>query len=304
MIVMELKLCVLEKVMVMICVAIAHTHIQPPLTSTEPAYMYATKLHGICRLPKGYSLVPVSPNAKFENDEPENGQSWLRWLFVPPPKRTSIACNYNIVKLAISVAQLIFACVTLYRTRGDQIEVFGYAAFGLTVAQYAWMSFVNLVGNVLCPQYPTTFFVDSKSLDKLKEAIDKQGKKAKFPIQGAVGRIQPEYEEQWREVEGKEAIDGEDSASGAALFIAAVPLAIIGGLSGFSTGDSKAYQRVWTMVWLVFGIFFGPALNVRISVFNSFTYALIWMAYAVPAIGGYVVVGQMINQYGVCTRIT
>ncbi len=60
----------------------------------------------------------------------------------------------------MSLGQLIFAIATLYSARGDQIPLFGYAAFGLTVVQYAWMSFVNLLANSMCPQYGTMFLVE------------------------------------------------------------------------------------------------------------------------------------------------
>jgi hypothetical protein len=63
------------------------------------------------------------------------------------------------------------------------------SAFGLTITQYAWMSFVNLLGSLLYPQYSTMFFVESKTLDDLKEELTKQGNDSEFPLKGAVGRI-------------------------------------------------------------------------------------------------------------------
>ena len=33
----------------------------------------------------------------------------------------------------VAIAQMIFSSITIYRTRGDQIEKYGYAAYGLTV---------------------------------------------------------------------------------------------------------------------------------------------------------------------------
>jgi hypothetical protein len=65
------------------------------------------------------------------------------------------------MKILIGLGQAIFAVFTLYKTRGDQIARYGYAAFGLTVAPYAFMSIINLVGNYFCPTYPAMYMVES-----------------------------------------------------------------------------------------------------------------------------------------------
>jgi hypothetical protein len=75
--------------------------------------------------------------------------------------QTTVCCSYNFIKILVSMAQLLFAISTIYRTRGDQLDLYGYAAFGLTVVPYAWMSFINLLGNLMRPQYDTMFVVKS-----------------------------------------------------------------------------------------------------------------------------------------------
>ena len=45
--------------------------------------------------------------------------------------------------------QAVWAIITLYRARADQIQEFGCAAFGLTVAPYAFMSVMNIIGSLL-----------------------------------------------------------------------------------------------------------------------------------------------------------
>jgi hypothetical protein len=54
-----------------------------------------------------------------------------------PPARQVIGASYNLPKAIIAVVQLIYATTTLYQARGNQVTIYGYAAFGLTVVSYA-----------------------------------------------------------------------------------------------------------------------------------------------------------------------
>ena len=45
----------------------------------------------------------------------------------------SISCSYSIASAFVAIVQVIYASITVYRARGDQIDRFGYAAFGFTV---------------------------------------------------------------------------------------------------------------------------------------------------------------------------
>ncbi|KAH0537363.1 hypothetical protein FGG08_005842 [Glutinoglossum americanum] len=58
--------------------------------------------------------------------------------------------------------------MTIYRSKGNQIHIYGYAAFGLTVTQYALMSLVNLLGNLMCPQYPVMYLVESEVMQEAR----------------------------------------------------------------------------------------------------------------------------------------
>src|SRR6185436_6782130 len=105
------------------------------------------------------------------------------------------------VKVIISVLQLLFAISTLYRTRGNQLDVYGYAAFGLTVTPYAWMTLINLLGNLLCPQYDTMFIVESSGYDELQDRL-RQGteeERANFAIVGTVGRLTTSADDEMRQ---------------------------------------------------------------------------------------------------------
>ena len=79
---------------------------------------------------------------------------------------TALSSSDGIVKSAIRIIQLVFACITLYRSRGHQLEVYGYAAFGLTGARYAVMSLVNLIANLLTPHYLTLYMVCNPGMEE------------------------------------------------------------------------------------------------------------------------------------------
>ncbi|KAF2194134.1 hypothetical protein K469DRAFT_744835 [Zopfia rhizophila CBS 207.26] len=127
-----------------------------------------TKIHGRCILPPGYRLVPVPRNAEFENDEPQFHTFWQRLtkLFGRSSDRAlTVSCSYNAGKALVALGQALFAINTLYETRGDQIARYGYAAFGLTVAPYAWMSIINLVGSLICPEYLAIIWSNRRHLE-------------------------------------------------------------------------------------------------------------------------------------------
>lgn len=95
-----------------------------------------------------------------------------------------------------------------------------------------------------------------------------------------------------------------------ATFVVSVgaPLAIIGALSGFRHGGSTLTQRVWITTWLVFGWVYGLGFGFRMYDVPA-TWRTRWgevalrALVAAPAIGGFVVVVQMILEYGNCFRI-
>ena len=56
----------------------------------------------------------------------------------------------------------------IYRTRGSQLERYGYAAFGLSVFPYAFMSFVNLICIAVVGDYPSLYVMRTPLLDEAK----------------------------------------------------------------------------------------------------------------------------------------
>ncbi|KAL1859899.1 hypothetical protein Plec18167_006369 [Paecilomyces lecythidis] len=82
----------------------------------------------------------------------------------------------------IAIIQIIYASVTLYRSRGNQITQYGYASFAFTVVPYLIMSFFNLLGNMVTPSYASMYMVSSEMMD---EALKRGGR-----FEGMVGRLE------------------------------------------------------------------------------------------------------------------
>jgi len=100
------------------------------------------------------------------------------------------------------------------------------------------------------------------------------------------------------------------------------PLCIIWGPSHFHTGRSSLAERVWVMLWYSVGCVAGLSITLnkrilqRFRFFSSlgmiggfgpidlslYLHLSIAMGYGVLGVGPMVVVGQMIKQYGDCTR--
>lgn len=102
---------------------------------------------------------------------------------------TKISCTYSLVKALVALGQTVFAITTLYQTKGNQIDRFGFAAFGLTVAPYAFMSVVNLLGNLVCPEYPAMYLVESEALRQLRADSASDGIDSYFWFDGVVGKL-------------------------------------------------------------------------------------------------------------------
>ena len=294
-------------------------------------------IHGMCKLPRGYSLTGLPSNAKIISDVGDE------------PGDTELCSSYNVPKAIIAIVQTIYASITLYRARGDQIQRYGYAAFGLTVLPYLIMSIMNLFATSLLPDYPSLYIVRSFELD---EAITAGGQ-----VDGAVGRIVQSTIENERFLTSNNKQDKEINPNEAFLSITyahsereiacyppipfeevgaerwtlegrmyspflifyvfgTIPIAIIGIWTRFHAGKSTKAQRVWTMIWLVMDIYFGPWLDILSesdSLFPdmlSVKHAMRWYYVClialgtIPAIGGFVVVAQMLRAYGTCVEVS
>jgi hypothetical protein len=84
------------------------------------------------------------------------------------PLSYHMSSSYSFTKSAVAIGQTIYASITLFRARGDQITVYGYAAFGLTVIPYIIMSVLNLVAQVLAPDYSALYMVHSEEMEEAR----------------------------------------------------------------------------------------------------------------------------------------
>lgn len=90
-----------------------------------------------------------------------------------------LARSQSGIKMAVSIAQLVYASITLYRTRGTQINRYGYAAFGLSVFPYEFMSLFNFFCVGLVGEYPCIYAIRTTMM---QEAEERGGK-----FNGAIG---------------------------------------------------------------------------------------------------------------------
>ncbi|KAI3320667.1 hypothetical protein HD806DRAFT_505814 [Xylariaceae sp. AK1471] len=178
------------------------------------------------------------------------------------------------------------------------------------------MSILNIIGTLLNQDYPAIFLVRTPVMSEaerdpeegffaaevLFEAAEDQSRKARFP------RLSDENVVPNRPI------------NSLCILIGSIPLAITGFLSGFQTQSSTSLQRGFTMSWLVLGIVIGTGLPI---IYDDLSYMIMragsfgfgphlgidmrffaCLIYGIAAIGGMIVVGQMIRDYGVCTLLT
>ena len=78
-------------------------------------------------------------------------------------------------------------------------------------------------------------------------------------------------------------------------------------LSTKTKGLGVAGDVTWISCWLFLGVAFGPAVKGLTSVKKSsrrmLSQVLVGTVFGIPAIGGLVLVGQLILDYGVCTKL-
>ncbi|KAF7367615.1 hypothetical protein MSAN_00825000 [Mycena sanguinolenta] len=286
------------------------THKHLPYWKFREAPCEWRKIHGVVKtLPDGYKFEVVPRGAVVKPRKIPAGAD---------AQSVVICTSQQTAKVVVAIWQTLYGAATLYRARGDQLARYGYAAFALTVTPYTVMSVVNLLGALLTPSYPTMYLVRSEVMDEL----DRRSGGPEPYFDGTVGFLEPAEGARVEELGEKEQqvpTNMEPTPSQVlqahatrilqfyiGLAVAGgIPLAIIGGLTKFRPGDSTKSQRVWLMMWLVFG--YGGAVRARIRLdmaqkFNS-KWLLFSSVYAVSAIGGMVVAGKMLQEYGDCIRL-
>ena len=128
--------------------------------------------------------------------------------FTPPVSTPTLSSSFNLVKGMVALFQSLYASFTLIRTDGGQVKRYGYAAPSLTVLPYALMSTLNLMANLVAPNYPTLYLVRS---EVMKEAERRLGKDLRFEY--VVGEVVDESGanniamEGWSEIAGSFKVD-------------------------------------------------------------------------------------------------
>ncbi|KAF2671730.1 hypothetical protein BT63DRAFT_476594 [Microthyrium microscopicum] len=262
-------------------------------------WLRSGQVHGRIYVPRGYGLALVPKNSKFIEDTSKKGTN----------PQTVLSVEYNAIKILVAIGQLCFAITTLYRARGNQVDVYGYAAFGLTVTQYALMSFINLLGNLCCPQYSAVYLVKTHLM---REAQNYDG-----IFEGVVGTLVEDtqnYERDTCEASQGGALRSMIKNSWRLPLVwvpTAISIIIIWALSRFRAGHSTVVQRAVLMAWLAVGSYVG-AMGLEDRRHDSkeeerkrrrhrpLRLATIGI-FAVPIIWGYIIVGQMLIHYGTCT---
>jgi hypothetical protein len=99
--------------------------------------------------------------------------------------QTQLSTSYGTAKALVALLQTIYAGTTLVRSSREELDSFGYAAFGLTVSPYIIMSAINFLGNILTPNYPALYLVQSEIL---LEALERE----QTVINGQIGKLVPD----------------------------------------------------------------------------------------------------------------
>ena len=204
----------------------------------------------------------------------------------------------GVTSTVVGIAQVIFSSITIYHARGDQIEKYGYAAYGLSVYPYALMSVANLLKLAFCGRYPYAYVLRTATLVE----AEKNG----GVFSGAVGNFGVNHGEHDKVVDDSQDSDSRvfsDSPSwlryasipwlrplgdyrgprwivpivGSLIFFIAVfsqPLFIVL-LSGFNSGQdargqkigtpnagqSTLTQRIWMLGWLLANMSSAPLVH-------------------------------------------
>jgi len=118
--------------------------------------------HGNAWLPEGYSWANVDEEAVIKWTESPTGSDNMKHGL------PGLSSNYNWVQSVLAIFQVGSAAFTLYKSRGHQIDRYGYAAFGLTVVPYLIMSILNLVAQTVTASYPNVYMVGNPEMDEAR----------------------------------------------------------------------------------------------------------------------------------------
>ncbi|KAI1745716.1 hypothetical protein F4680DRAFT_403065 [Xylaria scruposa] len=93
----------------------------------------------------------------------------------------NVAQTSNLLAIVIAVVQIVYSSYQLAVISADQFDRYGYSAFSITTIPYIVMSFINLIGNLLTPTYPSLYIVKTFVLEEAESRGIKFGQ--------SIGRI-------------------------------------------------------------------------------------------------------------------
>ncbi|KAG0126994.1 hypothetical protein HOY82DRAFT_568935 [Tuber indicum] len=120
-------------------------------------------------LPAGTSIGPINPLTNRED--------------------IVIASSYGTAKSFTGVLQILISIFTLYSSSSDQVNLYGYAAFGFSVIPYTIMSFLNAIANSIEADYDTLFMVESEVMVEAYRRTNEE-------FIGAVAVLTPDYDKE------------------------------------------------------------------------------------------------------------
>jgi len=132
-------------------------------------------VHGRHTLPPGYRWVIPSPILCAD---------LVRGL--QARESIHISRSRSFVKMVTSIVQLVLSSVTIYRSRGSQLDRYGYAAFGLTVIPYTFMSLVNFIYVGVVGEYAALTILRTSTMEEANGRLPVEGR-----ICGDVGTLAP-----------------------------------------------------------------------------------------------------------------
>ncbi|KAF2156451.1 hypothetical protein K461DRAFT_291365 [Myriangium duriaei CBS 260.36] len=116
-----------------------------------------TRVHGTFELPDGYGFAIVPRTTCLIS---QVAASSLK----DKQLTTDVSATYSALKAVASILQVIAAFTTLLSHRSDLLRRWGYASYHLTVIPYLFMTFVNLISNLMTPDYPCLYMVRTETM--------------------------------------------------------------------------------------------------------------------------------------------
>ncbi|TGO20014.1 hypothetical protein BTUL_0001g00210 [Botrytis tulipae] len=116
-----------------------------------------SRVHGTHNLPEGYEFAIVPRNTFLISQVASDTHG-------DPRISKEIGASYSLLKAVASFIQVIAAFTTLLSNRPDLISRWGYASYHLTVIPYLAMTLVNLISNMVSPDYSCLYMIRSETM--------------------------------------------------------------------------------------------------------------------------------------------